>query len=72
MRHFFLSRPVAACPLGMRAPSPATGLVSRTGGTLATLPGKAAAIFGAVDLATVATVTDQGLGAAFRADKQPR
>jgi hypothetical protein len=48
------------------------GLITRAGGTLATPPDKAAAISGAVDLATVATATDQGLGAAFRADKQPR
>jgi len=72
MRHFFSPRPVAACPLGMRAPSPMAGLVTRTGGSLAMPPGKIAAVSGAVDLAAVATATDQGLGAAFHADKQPR
>ena len=72
MRHFFSPRPVAACPLGMRAPSPMAGLVTRTGGTLATSSGKIAAVSGAVDLAAVTTATDQGLGAAFHADKQPR
>ena len=71
MRHFF-SRPIAACPLGMRVPSFKAGLVTRTGGTLATPPGKTSAVSGAVNLATIATATDQGLDAAFRADKQPR
>jgi hypothetical protein len=72
MRHFFSPRPVAACPLGMRAPSPMAGLVTRAGGALTPPPGEIAAVSGAVDLATVATATDQGLGAAFRANKQPR
>src|SRR5580704_13030792 len=72
MRHFFSPRPVAACPLGMCAPSTATGLVTRAGGALATPPGETAAVSGAVNLATIATATDQGLGAAFRANKQPR
>jgi hypothetical protein len=72
MRHFFSPRPVAACPLGMRVPAVEAGLVTRTGGALAMPAGNAAAISGAVNLATVATATDQGLGAAFRANKQPR
>src|SRR4249919_2781420 len=72
MRHFFSPRPEAPCPLGMRAPPPMAGLVTRAGGALTPPPGKIAAVSGAVDLATVATTTDQGLGAAFRANKQPR
>jgi hypothetical protein len=72
MRHFFSPRPVAACPLGVRAPPPATGLVTRARGTLPPPSGKTAAVSGAVNLAAIATAADQGLGAAFRAEEQPR
>jgi hypothetical protein len=56
----------------MRAPPPVTRLVTRAGGTLTAPPDNEAAVSGAINLATVATVTDQGLGAAFGADEQPR
>jgi hypothetical protein len=72
MRHFFSPRPITACPFGMHVPAAAADLIARAGGTLATPPGEAAAVSGAVNLAMIATATDQGLGAAFRADKQPR
>ena len=48
------------------------GLVTRAGGALATPPGNEAAVSGAINLATIAAATDQGLGAAFGADEQPR
>jgi hypothetical protein len=70
MRHFFASRPVPTCPLGMRAPPVAAGLVTRTGGPLASPPGELAAASGAIDLAAVAATANQRLSAASRADKQ--
>ena len=72
MRHFFSPRPVAAGSLGMRAPSPMAVLVAGARGTLTAPPDKPATVSGAVDLATVATATDQRLDAAFRANEQPR
>ena len=70
MRHFFASCPVPACPLGMRAPSMAAGLVTRTGGPLTSLTSERAATSGAIDLAAVAATANQRLSAASRADKQ--
>ena len=70
MRHFFASCPVPACPLGMRTPPMAAGLVTRTGGPLASPPGEPAATSGAIDLAAVAATANQRLSAASRADKQ--
>jgi hypothetical protein len=72
MRHFFASRPIPAGAIGMRAPSPVTGLVTRTGRPLTAPPGERAALSGAVNLATVATVANQRLLAASRAEEQPR
>ena len=72
MRHFFSPRPVAPCPFSMRTLSPAAGLVARAGRLLAASPDEWAAISGAVNLATVAAAANQCLGAAFRADEQPR
>jgi hypothetical protein len=71
MRHFF-SRPVAPCPFGMSALSSAAGLVTRAGRLLASPPDEWTAISGAINLAAVATAANQHLGAAFRADEQPR
>jgi hypothetical protein len=72
MRHFFSPRPVAPCPFGMRALSPAAGLVTRAGRQLASPPDEWAAISGAINLAAVAAAANQRLGAACRADEQPR
>lgn len=71
MRHFFSPRPVAPCPFGMRALSPAAGLITRAGRLLASSPDKSAAIAGTVNLASVAAAANQRLGAAFRADEKP-
>src|ERR1019366_2402688 len=70
MRHFFASCPVPARPLGMRAPPMAAGLVTRTGGPLASPPGERAATSGAIDLAAVAATANQRLSAASRANEQ--
>ena len=70
MRHFFASGPVPACPLGMRATPRATGLVTRTGGPLASPPGERAATAGAIDLAAVAATANQRLSTASRANVQ--
>src|SRR6185312_14886349 len=72
MRHFFSPRPIAPCSFSMRALSPATGLVTRAGRLLASPPDEWAAISGAINLAAVAATANQRLGAAFRADEQPR
>ena len=70
MRHFFASRPVAACPIGMRAPSPAAGLVTPPAARWRRRRARRRSS-GAVDLAAVAATANQRLGAASRADKQP-
>jgi hypothetical protein len=72
MRHFFSPRPVAPCPFGMCALSPAAGLVTRAGRLLASPPDERAAISGAINLAAVTAAANQRLDAAFRADEQPR
>ena len=72
MRHFFSPRPVAPGPFGMRALSPAAGLVTRAGRLLASPPDERATLSGAVNLAAIAAAANQRLGAAFRADEQPR
>jgi hypothetical protein len=72
MRHFFSPRPVAPCPFGMGALPPAAGLVTRAGRLLASPPDEWTAISGAINLAPVAAAANQRLGAAFRADEQPR
>jgi hypothetical protein len=72
MRHFFSPRPVAPCPFGMRALSPAAGLVTRAGGLLASPPDEWAALSSTINLAAVAATANQRLGPAFRADEQPR
>jgi hypothetical protein len=56
----------------MRALSLAAGLITRAGRLLASPPGEWAAISGAINLAAVAAAANQCLGAAFRADEQPR
>ena len=71
MRHFFVARPVAALSLGMRGAAPPAGLVARPAPERAA-PGPSGAVSGAVNLAAVAAATDQRLGAASRADEQPR
>ena len=70
MRHFFASRAISACPLGMRAPPMAAGLVTRTGGPLASLTSERTAASGAVDLAAVAATANQRLSTASRANEQ--
>jgi hypothetical protein len=71
MRHIFAPDPVAAGPLRMGKPSPAAGLVAPARVTLATPAGTRGAVAGAIDLAAVATTTDQRLSAAFRTHEQP-
>ena len=72
MRHFFSPCPIAPCPFSMRALSPAAGLVTRAGRLLASPPDEWTAISGAINLAAVTAAANQRLGAAFRADEQPR
>ena len=71
MRHVFASRPVSARALGMREPPSTTGLVTGSRRALATPPRMRAAIPGAVNLAAIATTTDQRLGPTPSAQKQP-
>jgi hypothetical protein len=71
MRHIFAPDPVAAGPLCMGKPSPAAGLVAPARVTLATPAGTRGAVAGAIDLAAVATTTDQRLSVAFRTHEQP-
>ena len=72
MRHAFASRPVSARALGMRETPSATGLVTGSRRALATPPCIGAAIPGAVNLAAIATATNQRLAATPSAQKQPR
>src|SRR3984957_14658709 len=71
MRHIFAPDPVTASPLCMGKPSPAAGLVAPARVTLATPAGTRGAVAGAIDLAAVATTTDQRLSVAFRTHEQP-
>ena len=71
MRHIFAPDPVAAGPLCMGKPSPAAGLVAPARVTLATPAGTRGAIAGAIDLAAVATTTDQRLSEAVCTHEQP-
>ena len=70
MRHYFLSRPVAALPCGV-LPATASGLLVALAGRDDVLPsGSRSAAVVAVDLASVAAVTDDHLIAATRAQEQ--
>ena len=69
MRHVFASRPVSARALGMREPPSAAGLVTGSRRALATPPRMRTAISGAVNLAAIATTTDQRLGTTPSAQK---
>ena len=71
MRHVFASRPVSARALGMREPPSTTGLVTGSRRALATPPRMRAAIPSAVNLAAIATTTNQRLGPTPSAQKQP-
>ena len=71
MRHILAPDPVAACSLCMGKPSPAAGLVAPARVTPGAPAGTRSAVTGAIDLAAVATATDQRLSAAFRAHEQP-
>jgi hypothetical protein len=69
MRHVFASRPVSARALGMREPPTTTGLVTGSRRALAAPPRMRAAISGAVNLAAIATTTNQRLGPTPSAQK---
>src|SRR5271168_1658219 len=71
MRHFFAMGPIAPRPNGMSVPPAMAGLVTSPGSGLVTAPGSLRALSGAVNLTTVATTANQGLGATLRAQKQP-
>lgn len=71
MRHVYASRPVSARAFGMREPPSTTGLVTDSRRALATPPGIGAAIPSTVNLAAIATATDQRLRATPSAHKQP-
>src|SRR6478752_7291169 len=65
MRHIFAPDPVTAGPLRMGKPSPAAGLVAPARVTPGAPAGTRGAVAGAIDLAAVATTTDQRLSVAF-------
>ena len=71
MRHYFLSRPVAARAIGMAVACQAAGRVAFCRGTLRLPPGLSGAFAAAVDLAAVATAADDDL-AATRPHKNSR
>ena len=71
MRHIFAPDPVTASPLCMGKPSPAAGLVAPARVTPGAPAGTRGAVAGAIDLAAVATTTDQRLSVAFRTHEQP-
>ena len=71
MRHIFAPDPVTAGPLCMGKPSPAAGLVAPARVTPGAPAGTRGAVAGAIDLAAVATTTDQRLSVAFRTHEQP-
>src|SRR4051812_46740110 len=71
MRHIFAPDPVTASPLCMGKPSPAAGLVAPARVTPGAPAGTHGAVAGAIDLAAVATTTDQRLSVAFRTHEQP-
>jgi len=72
MRHILAPGTVAARPRGMGEPSAVAGLVAPPRVAQATLAGTRGAVTGAIDLATIATATDQRLDPAFRAHEHPR
>jgi hypothetical protein len=71
MRHVLAPDPVAAGPIGMCKPSPAAGLVAPARVTSGAPAGAGGAVTGAINLAAVATTTDQRLSVAFRTQEQP-
>ena len=71
MRHFILAAAIAAHSFGVRKPAMATALIALSGLAHAGLTGDLRAVAVAVDLAAVATTTDQRLSAAFRTHEQP-
>jgi hypothetical protein len=71
MRHVLASGPITARPLSMREPPPAAGLVALSRNTLGVRTGATGAITGTIDLAAVATATDQHLGAAAHTHEHP-
>jgi hypothetical protein len=71
MRHFFVARPVATLSRGMPPPSRRPILVALSGALKRPPPGPIGAVSGAIDLAAVTAATDQRLGVAAGAQKQP-
>jgi hypothetical protein len=72
MRHFFAARPVAALSSGVAASPRLAILIALAGALKRAAPGSLGAVFGAIDLATVAAAADHNLQPAVRAEEQPR
>jgi hypothetical protein len=70
MRHYFLSRPVAALPRGVHSPAASGLLVALTGRDDSLPPGSPGAAVVAVHLASVAAAADDHLIAATRTQEQ--
>ena len=71
MRHFFAARPVATLSSRVAASPRLTILVALSGTLDCAAPGLLSAVFGTINLATVATAADQSLSATAGAKKQP-
>jgi hypothetical protein len=71
MRHVLAARAVAAGSFGMGETPAATGLITPSRVTPGPAAGIRRAVTGTVDLATVATATDQNLSTASSTDEQP-
>jgi len=72
MRHILAPGAVATCPRGVREPSAVAGLVAPSRVAQGAAAGTRGAVTGTIDLATIATATDQRLGPASRAHEHPR
>jgi hypothetical protein len=71
MRHFFAACPVAALSRGMAASPHWAVLVALAGALDRATPGLPGTVSGTINLTAVAAATDQRLGAAAGAQKQP-
>jgi hypothetical protein len=72
MRHFFAARPVAPLSSGVAASPRPTILVALASTLDRAAPGALGAVFGTINLATVAAAADHNLQPAARAEEQPR
>ena len=71
MRHFFSACPVAALSSRVAASPRPTILVALASTLDRAAPGALGAVFGTINLATVAAAADQSLSATAGAQKQP-